>query len=65
VLDLPGVQGLTRPAPKPGIDDRLVFLGDEPTDRALEVIAIRLPDCPLVTPVQDLQTKFRPCYDQA
>ncbi len=30
---------------------------------ALEVIAIRLPDCLLVLHVQDLQAKFRPYYD--
>lgn len=56
---------LTLPAPEPGIDDRLVFLGDDLTGRALEVVAVRLPDCLLVIHPQDLQAKFRPYYDQA
>jgi hypothetical protein len=64
VIDNPLVT-LTLPAPEPGIDDRLVFLGDDPTGRALEIVAIRLPDCLLVIHVQDLQAKFRPYYDQA
>ena len=56
---------LALPAPEPGIDDRLVFLGDDLTGRALEVVAVRLPDCLLVIHEQDLQAKFRPYYDQA
>ena len=64
VIDNPLVT-LTLPAPGPGIDDRLVFLGDDPTGRALEVVAVHLPDCLLVIHVQDLQAKFRPYYDQA
>jgi len=64
VIDNPLVT-LTLPAPEPGIDDRLVFFGDDLTGRALEVVAVRLPDCLLVIHVQDLQTKFRPYYDQA
>jgi hypothetical protein len=56
---------LTLPAVEPGIDDQLVFLGDDPTGRALEIVAIRLPDCLLVIHVQDLQAKFRPYYHQA
>jgi hypothetical protein len=59
-----GLSSLTLPAPEPGIDDRLVFLGDDPTGRALEVVAVHLPDCLLVIHVQDLQAKFRPYYDQ-
>lgn len=42
-----------------------MFLGDDHTGRALEVVAIRLPDCLLVIHVQDLQAKFRPYYNQA
>lgn len=38
---------------------------DDPTGRALEVVAVRLPDCLLVVHVQDLQAKFRHYYDQA
>lgn len=64
VIDNPVVT-LTLPAPEPGIDDRLVFLGGDPTGRALEVGAIRLPDCLLVIHVQDLRAKVRPYYDQA
>lgn len=64
VIDNPLVT-LTLPAPGPGIDDRLVFLGDDPTGRALEVVAVHLPDCLLVIHVQDLQAKFRPYYEQA
>jgi hypothetical protein len=56
---------LTVPAPEPGIDDRLVFLGDDLTGRALAVVAVRLPDCLLVIHVQGLQAKFRPYYDHA
>lgn len=41
------------------------FYGDDPTGRALKVVAVRLPDCLLVIHVQDLQAKFRPYYDQA
>jgi hypothetical protein len=64
VIDNPFVT-LVLPAPEPGIDDRLVFLSDDPTGRALEIVAVRLPDCLLVIHVQDLQAKFRPYYDQA
>ncbi|MFN2496106.1 MAG: hypothetical protein ABR608_09415 [Pseudonocardiaceae bacterium] len=64
VIDNPLVT-LTLPAPDPGIDDRLVFLGDDQMGRALEVVAVRLPDCLLVIHVQDLQAKFRPYYNQA
>jgi hypothetical protein len=42
-----------------------VFLGDDQTGRALEVVAVRLPDCLLVIHVQDLQAKFRPYYHEA
>ena len=63
VIDNPVVT-LTLPAPDPGIDDRWVFLGDDQTGCALEVVAVRLPDCLLVIHVQDLQAKFRP-YTQA
>lgn len=42
-----------------------MFLGDDLTGRALEVVAVRLPDCLLVIHEQDLQAKFRPYYDQA
>jgi hypothetical protein len=56
---------LTLPPPAPGVDDRLVFLGDDETGRALEVVAIELPDCLLVIHVQDLQAKFRPYYEKA
>lgn len=64
MIDNPLV-ALVLPAPEPGIDERLVFLGDDPTGRALEIVAVRLPDCLLVIHVQDLQAKFRPYYDQA
>ncbi len=64
VIDNPLVT-LTLPAPGTGIDDRLVFLGDDFTGRALEVVAVRLPDRLLVIHVQDLQAKFRPYYDRA
>lgn len=64
VIDNPVVT-LTLPASDPGIDDRLVFLGDDQTGRALEVVAVQLPDGLLVIHVQDLQAKFLPYYNQA
>ncbi len=42
-----------------------VFLGDDQTGRALEVVAVHLPDGLLVIHAQDLQAKFRPYYDKA
>jgi len=56
---------LTFPAPEPGMDDRIVFIGDDNSGRALEVIAVDLPEYLLVIHVQDLQAKFRPYYDRA
>ena len=42
-----------------------MFSGDDLTGRALEVVAVCLPDRLLVIHRQDLQPKFRPYYDQA
>jgi hypothetical protein len=64
IIDSPLVT-LTLPSSEPGVDERLVFLGDDETGRALEVVAIVLPEYLLVIHVQDLQAKFKPYYEQA
>jgi hypothetical protein len=56
---------LTLAAPEPGMDDRIVFIGDDDSGRALEIIAVDLPEYLLVIHAQDLQAKFRPHYDRA
>jgi len=47
-----------------GYDDRLVFLGDDATGRALEVMAVPLIDRLLVIHAMDLQAKWRPLYEE-
>lgn len=46
-------------------DERIVYLGDDQTGRALEVVAVATATGLLVIHVQDLQTKFRRYYDEA
>ncbi len=64
IIDDPLVT-LTLAAPNPGMDDRIVFIGDDDSGRALEIIAVDLPEYLLMIPAQDLQAKFRPHYDRA
>lgn len=46
-----------------GRDDRIVFLGDDHTGRALEVMAVELDDGTLyVIHVMGLRDKYRPFY---
>jgi hypothetical protein len=47
-----------------GHDDRLVFLGDDATGRALEVMAVRTETGLLVIHVMDLRPKWRPLYEE-
>lgn len=47
-----------------GRDDRLVFLGEDATGRALEVMAVALPDGLLVIHVMDLRPKWRRLYEE-
>jgi len=63
VIRNPRVQFVVRdPA---GRDDRLVFLGDDQTGRALEVMAVALSDGRLyVIHVMDLRAKYRTAYEQ-
>ncbi len=52
------------PGPE-GRDERIVFLGDDHTGRALEVMAVELADGSLyVIHVMDLRDKYRPFYEQ-
>jgi len=47
-----------------GQDDRRVFLGDDATGRALEVMAVPTKTGLLVIHVMDLRTKWRPLYEE-
>lgn len=47
-----------------GRDDRLLFLGDDATGRALEVLAVPLSDGLLVIHVMDLRPTWRPLYEE-
>ncbi len=47
-----------------GRDDRLLFLGDDATGRALEVLAVPLTDGLLVIHVMDLRPTWRPLYEE-
>lgn len=48
-----------------GRDDRIVFLGDDHTGRALEVMAVELEDGTLfVIHVMDLRAKYRAAYEE-
>jgi len=51
--------------PAEGMDERIVYLGDDKTGRALEVVAVATETGLLVIHVQDLQAKFRRYYDEA
>lgn len=64
IIDDPLVT-LTLAAPEPGMDNRIVFIGDDDSGRALEIIAVNLPEYLLVIHAQDLQAKFRPHYQRA
>lgn len=53
------------PADSAQRDDRLVFLGDDHTGRALEVMAIQTGENALhVIHVMDLRDKYRPHYEE-
>ena len=56
---------LTMAARSEDRDERIVYLGDDQTGRALEVVAVTTATGLLVIHVQDLQTKFRRYYDEA
>ncbi len=47
-----------------GQDDRLVYLGDDPTGRALEVMAVPIEAGILVIHVMDLRPKWRQLYEE-
>ena len=48
-----------------GRDDRIVFLGDDKTGRALEVMGVELADGTLyVIHVMDLRAKYRVAYEE-
>jgi len=47
-----------------GRDDRLVYLGDDATGRALEVMAVPITAGILVIHVMDLRPKWRPLYEE-
>jgi hypothetical protein len=54
------------PAPAPGLDERLLFLGDDETGVALEVVAVELKaDGILVIHAMELRERYRPYYDEA
>lgn len=46
------------------LDERLVFLGDDATGRALEVMAVRIERGLLVIHAMDLRPKWRPLYEE-
>lgn len=46
-------------------DDRIVFLGDDASGRALEVMAVRISRGLLVIHAMDLRPKWRIHYDEA
>ncbi len=55
------------PAPEgsPVTDDRIVFLGDDETGRALEVMAVEIEgDGLLVIHAMDLRNKYRDLYEE-
>jgi hypothetical protein len=47
-----------------GQEDRLVYLGDDATGRALEVMAVPIEAGILVIHVMDLRPKWRPLYEE-
>jgi hypothetical protein len=47
-----------------GRHDRLVYLGDDPTGRALEVMAVPIEAGILVIHAMDLRPKWRPLYEE-
>jgi hypothetical protein len=62
VIENPFVEAVV-PA-QPGRDERLVFLGDDATGRALEVMAVRTETGLLVIHVMDLRPKWSPLYEE-
>lgn len=52
------------PVDSPVQDPRLIFLGDDHTDRALEVVAIETKTGLLVIHAMDLRTKWRAEYER-
>jgi hypothetical protein len=55
----------TIPAPDDQSDDRTLYLGDDPTGRALEVLTVPIEGGELVIHVMDLRAKYRSVYDTA
>ncbi len=53
------------PAPDDHSDDRILYLGDDETGRALEVLTVLMEDGELVIHAMDLRTKYRSVYDAA
>ncbi len=53
------------PAPDGRSDDRSLYLGDDETGRALEVLTVPLEDGELVIHAMDLRAKYRSIYDAA
>lgn len=65
VIEHPLVSYLV-PAPTEEQDDRTLYLGDDHTGRALEVLTVPLEDGGLlVVHAMDLREKYRPEYDAA
>lgn len=57
---------IRQPAPEgsPLRDDRLIHLGDDPTGRALEVVAVEVESGLHVIHVMDLRAKWRDYYEE-
>jgi len=54
------------PSPAPGLDERLLFLGDDEAGTALEVMAVELEiGGILVIHAMELRVRYRPYYDEA
>lgn len=54
------------PPPAPGLDERLLFLGDDEAGAALEVMAVELEiGGILVIHAMELRARYRPHYDEA
>ncbi|MBA2325005.1 MAG: hypothetical protein H0V92_13670 [Pseudonocardiales bacterium] len=53
------------PAPDELSDERTLYLGDDESGRALEVLTVPIEDGQLVIHAMDLRPKYRPIYDAA
>ena len=51
--------------PAPGLDARLLFLGDDEAGVPLEVVAVELEGGVLVIHAMELRKRYRPFYDEA